>query len=178
MTAEKIIHPKSYEKTFKIVRRDLITFVPPLALFILLAAAPVGVNFLLQRIFPTLMQSPTVFIILILFGSVYCLSVLLFLYSYFISFYLDMWVITNDRLVDIEQISLFGRSVSEVDLYQIQDITSEVKGFFPSIFDYGTITLQTAGAVPKFILKNVPDPNGLRKFILDMASEDKNFHGR
>jgi hypothetical protein len=76
----------------------------------------------------------------------------------------------------MEQKSLFHRTISEVDLYQIQDATSEVHGLLPSLFNYGDIVLQTAGPVPKFYFRNVANPNGLREQILRLAAEDKKFH--
>ena len=112
----------------------------------------------------------------VLLFSTYYLSICLFFYSYFVAFYLDMWVITNDRMVDIRQITLFARSVAELDLYQIQDATSEVKGVFPSLFDYGNVAIQTAGAHAQFMLLNVPHPHQLREMILDLAAEDKKYH--
>ena len=91
---------------------------------------PAGLYFLFANIFPTLLESAVALPLLMLSASVYYLSVTLFIYSYFVTFYLDLVIITNDRMVDIEQSSLFARTIAEVDLYQIQDATSEVKGFF------------------------------------------------
>jgi len=79
-------------------------------------------------------------------------------------------------LVDVRQISLFARTIAEVDLFQIQDVSSEVHGIFHSVFNYGDVYLQTAGPVPKFVLYNVPNPDKLRQAILELASEDKKFH--
>ncbi len=137
---------------------------------------PVGVTWLLNSIWPTLLNSPIAYPLLVLFGSIYYLCLCLFFYSYFVAFYLDMWIITNDRMVDVTQISLFGRTVAEVDLYQIQDVVAEVHGFLPTIFRYGTVTLQTAGAVPKFVIEDVSHPYELQKLLLDLASEDKKYH--
>jgi membrane protein YdbS with pleckstrin-like domain len=108
--------------------------------------------------------------------SIYLLSVAIFFYSSFVIFYLDMLVITNDRLLDIEQKNLFARSISEADLYQIQDVSSEVVGVFASLFNYGNLTIQTAGAVLKFSVSNVHDPDGLRQEILELAEADRKFH--
>ncbi len=83
---------------------------------------------------------------------------------------------TNDRLVDIDQNSLFSRTVAEVDLYQVQDATSEVKGVFATLFNYGSVIIQTAGALPKFTLHNIPRPHNIREMILDLSAEDKKYH--
>lgn len=176
MNVSQFIGQKSYEKIIKTVRRHGTTFIPYITIFIFLALVPVGVGWLLNSVFPTLWQNPIGYPLLIISGSVYYLSLCLFFYSYFVAFYLDMWIITNDRIVDINQISLFGRTVAEVELYQIQDVAAEVHGFFPTIFRYGTLTLQTAGTVPKFVIEDVPRPYELQKLLLDLSNEDKKYH--
>ena len=76
----------------------------------------------------------------------------------------------------MEQVGVFARRTSEVDLYKIQDITSEVKGVFASLFDYGDLLVQTAGAVERFMVTGIPHPDKLRQEILDLASEDRKYH--
>lgn len=176
MDISKIIKIKSYEKVEYVVRRHGITFTPYLLIFFALVLAPFVVFSLFSSAFANIMQGSNVFALTILAASAYFLSIFLFFYSFFVEFYLDCWIITNDRLVDVRQISLFARTVAEVDLFQIQDVSSEVKGIFPTIFRYGNVYLQTAGPVPKFILSNVPHPDQLRQAIIQLASEDKKFH--
>ncbi len=176
MNVGKIIKIKSYETVEYVVRRHGITFASYLLIFIFLIGIPLVIYGLFYQAFANLTQSPVVFPLTILATSAYFLSIFLFFYSFFVEFYLDCWIITNDRLIDVRQISLFARTVAEVDLYQIQDVSSEVKGFFPTIFKYGNVYLQTAGPVPKFVLNNVPHPDQLRQAIIQLASEDKKFH--
>ncbi len=176
MNLINFIHKKSYEKIVKTVRRDPITFVPYIIVFLLTMLVPVGVLWLINTMFPGLLVGAISYPLVVLFASAYYLCLFLFFYSYFVAFYLDMWVITNDRLIDVRQISLFAKSIAELDLYQIQDATSDVKGFFASVFNYGNVNLQTAGSVPKFIIYNTPDPHALRQLILDLAAEDKRYH--
>lgn len=176
MGLASVVKIKSYEKVVYVLRRHGITFFPYLTIFIVLLLIPIAVNALLVSAFVSIMQNPNTYPLMVIAGSAYYVSVLLFFYSFFVEFYLDAWIITNDRLVDIHQISLFARTVAEVDLYQIQDVTSEVKGFFPTIFNYGNIYLQTAGPIPKFVIYNVHRPDKLREAIIELSSEDKKFH--
>jgi len=176
MSIGELIKQKVYERIVFFLHRHLITFAPVIFVFILLIVAPIAFGYFLQSFFIPWWYNPLYQPLMILFASIYFLSVLMFFYSYFVTFYLDVWIITNDRLVDVRQTSLFSRTIAEVDLYQIQDATSEVKGFFASIFNYGNIYLQTAGPVPRFVLYNVPDPNHLREKILDLSAEDKKYH--
>jgi hypothetical protein len=77
----------------------------------------------------------------------------------------------------MEQKGLFSRVISEMDLYQVQDVTTEIKGVFPSVFNYGTLIVENASATVKFVLHKVKDPNKLREIILDLANEDRRIHG-
>lgn len=176
MSTGKLIKLKSYEKTLHVVRRHFITFAPALFLLGCLIFLPVGLYWIFVRNFSGWLSSPIGQPLLILFAGTYYLFIFLFFFAYFIDFYLDMMIITNDRLIDVEQKGLFARSIAEVDLYQIQDASSEVQGIFSSMFNYGNLQIQTAGALPKFVVHNVPDPHHLRQLVLEMAAEDKKYH--
>ena len=178
MHLSTFIHQKSYERVVHKVRRHFITLIPAGALFVILLGMPVVVWLLIGRLFPDFIPNAVLTPLIILAASVYYLSVTLFFYSYFLDFYLDVLVVTNDRLIDIEQIGLLARSVSEVDLYKIQDVTSEVRGALASLFNYGTISIQSAGAVEKFIIHDIPGPEKLRQEILDLAEADRQYHGK
>lgn len=176
MNIQKLFKQKGYEKVEYVVRRHWITFLPVIVFFIILLAIPLGLYWLILNTLNEVLQNPVYYTAGLLLASVYYLSVVLFFYTYFVAFHLDLWIVTNDRLLDVQQKTLFARTVSEVDLYQIQDASSEIHGIFPSIFNYGNIILQTASAVPKFTFRNVANPNELRQAILTLSSEDKKYH--
>lgn len=176
MHLANFIHQKSYEHIVCKVRRHYITFIPTIVLFSFLFIIPFILQWLITTLFPNFLEGMVISILSVLFISVYYLSIILFFYTEFISFYLDLLIVTNDRIIHINQHSLFSRTISEMDLYQTQDVISEVKGFFPSLFKYGDLTIQNASAVTKFHSYDVPDPDKLRNIILDLATEDRKFH--
>lgn len=176
MSIGSIVTLKAYEKEIFRLRRHLITFLPAFLLYVLAVIIPFGAAIYFYFTVGTALTGSSYAPILILVGAIYLLSVSLFFFSYFIDFYLDIFFVTNDRLVDMNQSNLFARTVSEVDLYRIQDITSEVKGFAQQFFNYGTISIQTAGTEPKFVISNVPNPHVLRQKLLDLADADRKFH--
>ncbi len=105
-------------------------------------------------------------------------TLLIFLWFFgflvWIDYYLDIWIITNKRIVNIEQRGLFMRSMSEIFLFRIQDTTSEVNGFFPSILGYGDVYIQSAGEQERFLFHKVPNPYDIKDTIMDMA---RDMHG-
>src|SRR3989338_3096464 len=60
----------------------------------------------------------------VLFTSTYYLFTWLFVLHTFVDYYLDVWIVTNERIINIEQRGLFSRTVSEQKLYRVQDVTS------------------------------------------------------
>lgn len=176
MGLESFIHKKDYEKVLFTMRRHGITFLPAFFMFIFMLSLPLVLYLLLQEQFNAWAGNTTSYILLVMLLSAYGLGVLLFFYSYFIDYYLDVFIVTNDRLVDVEQNGLFARTVAEVDLYQIQDVTSDVKGIFATMFNYGGLVIQTAGALPKFTIHNIKDPHHMREILLNLAEADRKYH--
>lgn len=176
MHLSRFINQKSYEHIVCKVRRHPVTFIPTILLFLFLGAVPSILQILFTVLFPSLVEMASLHIPIVLFVSIYYLSILLFFFTEFVGFYLDLLIVTNDRIIHINQHSLFARTIAEMDLYQTQDVISEVKGFVASLFKYGTLTIQNASAVTKFQSVDVPDPDKLRSIILDLANEDRKFH--
>ena len=176
MKFDELIHQKSYEHIIHVLRRHPLTFIPTILMFVVLGLMPFGVEFIFANTYPDLLVENNPRALLLLFGSFYYLTILIFFYERFTDYYLDMWVVTNDRIINVEQKGLFARTVAEVDLYKILDVTSDIKGIFPSIFNYGNINLQTAGAELRFNFYNVPKPHLLRKEIIELIREDRKYH--
>ena len=108
------------------------------------------------------------FMVLVIFAGLYVLFTLLFLFHSWVDYYLDLLIITNERIINIRQEGLFHRSVSELRLYRIQDVTSEVKGFLATIFKYGRVEIQTASGEGRFIFDQVPHPEIVAQRIMEL----------
>jgi uncharacterized membrane protein YdbT with pleckstrin-like domain len=122
---------------------------------------------------PLLWDSQPLMTILVLLGSIFFLFAWLFIFQAFLDFYLDMWIVTNRRILNIEQKGMFSRTISEVRLYRIQDVTATVSGLFHTIFDFGDIEIQTAGEHERFLFEDLPRPNVVTKKILELSEVDR-----
>ncbi len=176
MILRNLIHQKPYEKIEYFLHRHPITFLPKLVLFLLIMAMPVGVYFLINNLYPGIFLEPIILSLSVLGASIFYLGIYLFIYAQFVEFYLDSWVVTNDRIIDINQLGLFAKSVSEMDLYRIQDVTVDVKGFFRTILNYGNVIIKTASGNSHLIFFNVPNPNEIGQALIQLAEHDRKFH--
>jgi uncharacterized membrane protein YdbT with pleckstrin-like domain len=97
----------------------------------------------------------------------------LWLYAFFIwiDYYFDVWVITNERVLNVEQKGLFTRIISEVHLGRVQDVTTKVEGFLPTLLHYGDIFVQTAGEEKHFHFRNVGDPDKHKDDIVKLVKK-------
>lgn len=88
----------------------------------------------------------------------------------FTRYFLNAWVLTNQRVVAIKQNGFFRREVSSLFLSRVQDVTTNVEGVLPSLLNIGDITVQSAGAVDEFHMRGIPRPEQMRDIILRYVS--------
>lgn len=86
-------------------------------------------------------------------------------------FYLDCWIITEQRTIHTELRGLFSRIYSSVYHSKIQDVTLDIHGIFATFFRYGDIHVQTAGGFREFVCKQIPDPYNTKDVLLDAKQE-------
>jgi hypothetical protein len=77
----------------------------------------------------------------------------------------DIWVITNQRLIDSFRKNPFSLAISSADLVNVQDISVNRTGVLRTTLDYGDILCQTAGAVQAFRLIGIPNPRAVQVLV-------------
>lgn len=108
---------------------------------------------------------------LIAFGrNLFFMFIWITFFLIWIDYYLDVWIITNQRIVNIEQKGMFARVTSELELEKIQDITTDVHGVIPTFFNYGDLFVQTAAEQERFIFHNIPDPYTIKDLVMNLQS--------
>jgi len=176
MVLNELIKKKDYEEVLHVLRRHPITFFPQIIFLMVIFIAPFILFSIFQILNPNLLNNTFIYTLLIfVFGIFYLLSILIF-YIHFIDYYLDVWIVTNDRIIDIEQFGLFSRTVSEVDLFRIQDVTSTVHGIFPTFFNYGDLHIKTASSNIDVIFRKIKDPNIIREQLIKLSDTDRKHH--
>ncbi|HWQ59535.1 MAG TPA: PH domain-containing protein [Candidatus Fimivivens sp.] len=160
------------ERVLAVYHRHWFNIVEELFLSVILSVILLGGFFFLPSLYPEIVGSPNASLFFFLENSFF-LFLWLTLFLIWIDVFFDIWIITNERIVNIEQKGLFVRRVSELRFRSIQDVTSQVVGFIPSVLDYGDVLVQTAGENPRFIFRNVPNPVGVKDLIMKLADRDR-----
>lgn len=86
-------------------------------------------------------------------------------------YYLDVWYVTNRRLIDVEQKGMFHRNEAIVRLEDIQDVTVVVDGLLATLLGYGDIVVQSAAAEREFVIRHAAKPELVKQKILELQRE-------
>lgn len=102
--------------------------------------------------------------------AAYLMMILLFAFFSWMDYYLDMWIVTEKRIIDVDQRGLFSRKVSEIPMASVQDVTVDVHGIIQTILKFGTIRIQTAGE-REFTIDEIPHLGPVKDAILNYAHQ-------
>ena len=102
-----------------------------------------------------------------------CWTVFFFLWT---EYFLDVWVITDQKMVDVDQVAMFSREISTLQLDKIQDVTVEVHGLMPTLLHFGNLHVQTAGDQREFVIKNIAQPQKVKDVISSAIEEYNRKH--
>jgi uncharacterized membrane protein YdbT with pleckstrin-like domain len=103
----------------------------------------------------------------VFFSSGWLLFVWVAFFMAWTDHYLDVWIVTNTRIIDIEQRGLFRRDISECPIEQIQDVRVETIGVLATIFKFGDIYVQTAGQNREFLMRHIKHPEDAKREIIE-----------
>jgi hypothetical protein len=95
------------------------------------------------------------------------------LYGYFN----DLWIVTNQRLIDSTRKTPVNHELSSTDLINVQDINVSKRGIMATMFNFGDVICQTASTDGEFIFIGVGDPSGLME-MLDRLRDEARHENR
>jgi Bacterial PH domain len=94
-------------------------------------------------------------------------GILLFAYQW-VGWYYTYFILTNQRIRQVSQQGLFGKSVVDLGLSKIQNISYNVPGFSGEVFGFGTIVIQTY--VGDLVLDRIDHPERIYNHLQDAVT--------
>jgi len=161
MNVDSIIHLKIEEEVLQVVRESLIPHIGKFGLLCLWFLVPFFFMFPLLQI--------GIFGI-IAFGILILSAMILILRAYRIWAF-TVLVITDLRIVDIDQKGLFDRVVTEAVFPEIEEVNYRTRGFFATIFRYGILKIKMHGSSADFEFHFVKNPSQVHDLINDLRAE-------
>jgi hypothetical protein len=89
----------------------------------------------------------------------------------------DIWVVTNQRIIDSFKPHPFNKRVSTADLVNIQDMSIHKSGIFASLMNFGDVICQTAGVgAETFRITGIPRPESVQ-LLIDRERDRERLRG-
>jgi membrane protein YdbS with pleckstrin-like domain len=83
---------------------------------------------------------------------------------------LDVWIVTDRRIVDSTQKGFFDRTVSELRISRVQNISVKIVGPIETFLHFGDLEIQTAGSSDMFNFSQIPHPERVKDEIMAIVS--------
>jgi membrane protein YdbS with pleckstrin-like domain len=170
------------ENIVRVVRRHYFVILPFITILVISSVAPIIlIQFLLSDFLQLSLDVRLSISNFIsewkVFGySIWLLILWVVFFIEWTDYYLDVWILTDRRIVDIEQKGFFNREVTSLTYHRIQDITVETRGIIETLFKFGTLHVQTAGSNREILIRDAMHPEEARSLMLSLQQKYRQKH--
>ncbi len=170
-TSNGMIDINPDEKIILKVRRHWFTLLSQIFSMAIISVLPIGFYFVFLANSHFLVIPGDSVYFLMAVEPMWALFIWILFCKFLMNYYLDVWVVTDKRVIDIKQNGFFNRQVSSMRLEKIQDITVTVKGILRSLLKFGEIRVQSAGEIEEFVMDNISNPYQVKETIVRLSDE-------
>lgn len=158
------------EQIILLLRAHIITNIPWILATIVLLIVPLILFPLLAAIgvLPTLGFGLGFIITIFWYLGTFTYAFLSFLYWYF-----NVYIVTDERIVDVDWYSIVYRKVSSCQISKVQDVSASQVGALSGIFDFGNVDIQTAAELDNFTFERVPFPQLVAKKLQQLLQKEE-----
>ena len=154
------------EKVVLLLRRHPYIILTKLLFFAILILVPATI----LAFFSPFLYSNDILGLFIFISSLWYLFIWSGIFYSLTMYSLDVWIVTDRRIIDSTQNGFFNRTISELHLSRIQDISVQTKGVIHTLLKFGDLYVQTAGTEERFKFSQIPNPEKVKDEIMRLAS--------
>lgn len=96
--------------------------------------------------------------------------------SKFMAWFFNIYIVTDERIIDVDFVNIFYRVMSTAKIEEIQDLSIIQSGVWETFYNYGKVEVQTAAEVTQFEFGRVPHPDKVGTLLnqmIDMEEQEK-----
>ncbi len=108
---------------------------------------------------------------ILLFNLFFIIFIFSYIWFNILNWYFNVGIITNKRVVDIDFYAVLYKEITNAQLGKIEDVTIKSGGFIQSLFDYGSVFMQTAGTEVNIEFVDIPHPSDTVQLINKLLSK-------
>ncbi|MBI2195543.1 MAG: hypothetical protein HYU48_00650 [Candidatus Levybacteria bacterium] len=162
---------KEGEEILLFLRRHFITNISWIFISILLVLIPSVIPFFLPILNMDLSFVPAGLLAILI--PFYYLGIFSYILVNFMTWFYNIFIVTKERVVDIDYSHTVIHNVSETKTSHLQDASYSQTGFISSIFNYGNVFVQTAGTEVNFEALAAPSPRKAVEIIASLIGAKK-----
>ncbi len=162
----KFVGADNKEHIILLLRRHPITNIGWIISVFLMILAPVFLSYVVP-----IAQLPTDYQLVAL--MFWYLITLAFAIEKFISWFFNVNIVTDERIFDVDFVHLVYREITDANLDQIQDVTTQVGGVIRTMFNFGNVMIQTAAEIPQIEFVSVPKPDVVAQILRELRVEEE-----
>jgi len=154
------------ENIILVLRSHPFTLIKPIFITIIMLLVPVLLRSVgMFDFLPSNYQAASLILwFMIIFG---------FAFEVFLVWFFSVYIITDERIIDVDFVSLIHKDISSAKIDKIEDVTTVTGGALQSMFDFGSIKIQTAGAKTEIVFENIPHPSRVTKLLNELILEEE-----
>ena len=160
------VNKDSEETVVLLLRKHPITNLKWIVIAIIMLLAP-----LIVLNFPILSFMPQRFFLVSLLS--WYLITMAYIFESFLIWFFNVYIVTDERVFDVDFFNLVFRQISDCELSQIQDVTVRVGSVIRTVVNYGDILIQTAAEQQEFNFEAVPQPDRVAKILRELRVEEE-----
>ena len=149
------------DETVTLVTKQHIWLLMPIVLVWLIIVAVVGATLL---IFGASRVTSILLVVLTVIGLAYS-------FYFWFTWNNSDYIVTSQRVIKIDQGSLFNRMISEAEIHRIQEISTEIKGPVRTLLNFGVVRIKTASDDSKLDLDDVTNPYDVQQAIVQIQKQ-------
>ncbi|MDP1710029.1 MAG: hypothetical protein Q8L28_00200 [bacterium] len=162
----KFFAKDSNERIVLFLRKHPITNLPWIIISLLLFAAP-----MILSEFPLLSFLPDNFQFVAILA--WYLIAIAYTFESFLDWFFSVYIITDERVFDVDFVNLIYREITEANIDQIQEVTTKMGGVVRTMFNYGDIYIPTASETPNIEFEAVAHPDQVAKILRELRVEEE-----
>jgi len=168
----KLLQLNLTERVILILRRHWFIFFKKVLIFLVLISIPVIIYAIFVNFYPEILSQSNLVTLILMGISLGYLFLWLVLFNNWVNYYLDLWIVTNQKIISVDQKGLFNHTVARLPITRIQDVKANSKGYAQTFLNFGNVEIQTAGEEKNFIFEEIPNPFKVADQVNDLAEKE------
>lgn len=165
---------KLHESIILFLRSHFIINISWIAFSLFLFVLPITISAFLPNLGLDFIYSPAANRFIIVFTLFYYLMFLSYLFVNFLHWFYNVFIVTTERVVDIDYSDIVVHNIAVTNLSHVQDVNYTQSGFIATFFNYGDLFVQTAGNERNFEALSIPRPREATHIIGELTGKSPN----